>query len=500
MLSESLRHDALASRLMSAEEAASLIRPGSVVGLSGFTRAGDAKAVPAALARRADAAGLGLTLATGASLGHGTDGALAEAGALARRYPFQVDPRLRRAINAGEVLYLDHHLSETADLLRAGHLPRPDIVVVEAVAVHGQGIVPTTSVGNSAAFLEHGPQVIVELNAAQPAALEGVHDIATPAAWGKRLPLGILEPADRVGLPYLPLDPRNILGVVRTEAEDSPAKAEPVDATTAAIAGHLLEFLAREVRQGRLTGSLAPLQAGIGSVANAVLGGFANGPFSRITMYSEVLQDSTFDLIDAGRLVFASGSSITLGQRQDALRDFARYRDRLVLRPQEITNSPEVLRRLGVIALNTALELDIYGNVNSTHVNGSDMLNGIGGSGDFARNARLSVFVTPSVAKGGALSRIVPMASHVDHGAQDVDVVVTEQGLADLRGLAPRERAERIIGQCMHPDFRPLGRDYFRAACRRGGHAPHLLEEALSWHLRAQQTGSMLPAARRRAG
>ncbi|MDJ0389424.1 succinate CoA transferase [Roseomonas sp. E05] len=500
MRPESLRHDSLASRLMSAEEAAQLIRPGAVVGLSGFTRAGDAKAVPAALARRAEKEELRLTLATGASLGHGTDGALARSGALARRYPFQVDPEMRRAINAGEILYLDHHLSETADLIRAGHLRPPEVAIIEAVAVHGHGIVPTTSVGNSAAFLQHASSVIVELNAAQSPALEGVHDIATPAAWGARLPIGILEPADRIGLPYLPLDPRNIVAIVPTDLPDSPATVEAPDATTGAIAGHLLEFLAREVRQGRLTEALAPLQAGIGSVANAVLSGFAQGPFTQLTMFSEVLQDSTFDLMDAGRLLFASASSITLGQRQDVLRDFGRYRSRVVLRPQEITNAAEVLRRLGVLALNSALEVDIYGNVNSTHVNGSAMLNGIGGSGDFARNARLSVFVTPSTAKGGALSCIVPMASHVDHGAQDLDVLVTEQGLADLRGLAPRERAEVIIANCMHPAFRPLARDYFRAACRRGGHAPHLLEEALSWHLRAQRTGSMLPPAQRLAG
>lgn len=492
---ERLRHPGLDSRVMSADEAARLIRPGSAIGLSGFTRAGDAKAVPAALARRAEAREMRLTLATGASLGHGTDGALAKAGALARRFPFQVDPELRRAINAGEVLYLDQHLSETADSIRAGHLPAPDVAVIEAVAVHAHGIVPTTSVGNSAVFLESARTVIVELNAAHSPALEGVHDIASPGAWGERMPIGILSPRDRIGLPYLPLDPRRIDAIVETDAPDSPATVSPPDDATRAIAGHLIEFLRREVRQGRMTESLGPLQAGIGSVANAVLGGLAESGFSGLTMYSEVLQDSTFDLIDAGRLDFASGSSITLGARQDVLRDFARYRDSVVLRPQEITNHPEVLRRLGVIALNSALEADIYGNVNSTHVNGSAMFNGIGGSGDFARNARLSVFVTPSVAKGGALSCIVPMASHVDHGAQDLDVLVTEQGLADLRGLAPRERAEVVIRNCAHPSYRPLLRDYFTAACRRGGHAPHLLEEALSWHIRAQRTGSMRPPA-----
>ena len=210
-------------------------------------------------------------------------------------------------------------------------------------------------------------------------------------------------------------------------------------------------------------------------------------------MYSEVLQDSTFDLFDSGKLKFASGSSITLSQAkaEAVFPRFEHYRSRLILRPQEISNHPEVVRRLGLIAVNTALEFDIYGNVNSTHVMGTNMMNGIGGSGDFARNAMLSVFVTKSEAKGGAISSVVPMVSHVDHTEHDVDILVTEQGLADLRGLAPRERARLIIANCAHPDRRDALQDYFDRACLRGGHTPHLLEEALSWHVRLRETARM---------
>lgn len=492
MRPEGLRSPILADRVMTAAEAAALIPPDAVLGLSGFTRAGDAKAVPAALAARARHERLTLTLATGASLGHGTDGLLARAGALARRYPFQVDPDLRRAINAGAVAYLDQHLSETTEQMRSGALPRPKVAVIEAVAVHDKGIVPTTSVGNSAFFVAGAEQVIVELNAAHSPALEGVHDIAELGAWGSREPLAIRHPSDRIGLDYIPCDLARIVAVVPTQAEDSPALVSAVDPTTAAIAGHLLEFFVREIRQGRLPRSLAPLQSGIGSVANAVLCGLVDGPFEKLTMYSEVLQDSTFDLIDAGRMEFASAASLTVGRRRDVLRDFIRYRDKVILRPQDITNHPEVLRRLGVIAINSALEIDLYGNVNSTHVNGSLMVNGIGGSGDFARNARLSISVTPSTAKDGQISCIVPMASHVDHGGQDLDILVTEQGLADLRGLSPRERARSILRHCIHPSYRPMAKAYFTAACARGGHTPHVLQQALSWHIRAEQTGSML--------
>ena len=75
------------------------------------------------------------------------------------------------------------------------------------------------------------------------------------------------------------------------------------------------------------------------------------------------------------------------------------YRKKIILRPQEISNNPGIARRIGVIAMNTAIEFDIFGNVNSTHIMGSKMMNGVGGSGDFARSAYLTIFCTNSVAK-----------------------------------------------------------------------------------------------------
>jgi succinyl-CoA:acetate CoA-transferase len=173
------------------------------------------------------------------------------------------------------------------------------------------------------------------------------------------------------------------------------------------------------------------------------------------------------------------------------------YRPRVILRPQEISNHPEIIRRLGCLAINGMVEADIYGNVNSSHIMGTRIQNGIGGSGDFARNAYLSIFVSPSVAKGGAISSIVPMASHVDHTEHDVHVIVTEQGVADLRGLAPRRRARKIIDNCAHPDFRAALDDYFQRALATsyGKHTPHLLHEALAWHSRFLTDGTMIAAA-----
>ncbi|CAN7732025.1 acetyl-CoA hydrolase/transferase family protein [Pseudomonas sp. TUM22785] len=490
-----VRLPSLLGKVMSAADAASLIEDGMTIGMSGFTRAGEAKAVPRALAERAKQQPLQITLMTGASLGNDLDKQLTEAGVLARRMPFQVDSTLRKAINDGSVMFIDQHLSETVEQLRNHQLKLPDIAVIEAVAITEEGhIVPTTSVGNSASFAIFAKRVIVEINLAHDTNLEGLHDIYIPTYRPTRTPIPLTRVDDRIGATAIPIPPEKIAAIVFTEQPDSLSTVLPPDAETQAIADHLIAFFGREVEAGRLSNSLAPLQAGIGSIANAVMCGLIDSPFQDLSMYSEVLQDSTFDLIDAGKLSFASGSSITLSARRnaDVFGNLERYKDKLVLRPQEISNHPEVVRRLGIIGINTALEFDLYGNVNSTHVGGTKMMNGIGGSGDFARNAHLAIFVTKSIAKGGAISSVVPMVSHVDHTEHDVDILVTEQGLADLRGLAPRERARVIIDNCVHPDFRAALGDYFERACAKGGHTPHLLREAMDWHINLEETGRML--------
>ncbi len=486
-------------KVVGAEDAALHIKDGMTVGMSGFTRAGDAKVVPLALAERATEEPLKITLITGASLGSDVDKTLAQAGCLSRRIPFQADPTLRAAINRGEVMFVDQHLSETVEMLRSRQLPPVDVAVIEAVAITAEGgIIPTTSIGNSATFAILAEKVIVEINLTQSLDLIGLHDVYIPTRRPYREPIPLTGPSDRLGLPFIPVDPSKIAAIVITSKMDSSSAIAAPDSETVAIADHLIEFFRHEVRRGRIGTGLLPLQAGIGSIANAVMHGFINSPFHDLTMYSEVLQDSTFDLFDAGKLAFASGSSITLSgpKGREVFADIGRYKDRLVLRPQEISNHPEVIRRLGIIAINTALEADIYGNVNSTHVNGTMMMNGIGGSGDFARNAFLSVFVTKSMAKDGRISSIVPMVTHVDHCEHDVDILVTEQGLADLRGLAPRERARVVIDNCVHPDYQDMADDYLAEATARGGHTPHLLERAFAWHLACQEEGTMRPLAR----
>ncbi|HLR98000.1 MAG TPA: succinate CoA transferase [Mycolicibacillus parakoreensis] len=481
----------LAARVCTAEEAAAMIVDGERVAMSGFTGAGHPKAVPAALARRA-AAGGGphIELWTGAGTVAAVDGALAAAGALTRRLPYQSDPTLRASINAGDVDYLDLHIGQVAPLARRGFLGPVDTAVIEAAAITADGaLVPTTSVGNSQTWLDLADRVIVEVNSWHAPNLQGLHDIATDTA----APIPIRRAGDRIGAPVLSCPREKVVAVVPTDAPEGNDAFTAPDAVSHRIAGHLLDFLHTEVAAGRLPTALRPLQSGVGNVANAVLSALADSGFADLSAYTEVISDGMLALLDSGRMRVASATALALSEA--GMRRFrgGDFRDRIVLRPAAISNHPEVVRRLGVIAVNSMIEADLYGNVNSSHIVGSEIMNGIGGSGDFARNGYLSVFITPSVAKAGAVSTIVPMACHVDHPGQDVDVIVTEQGLADLRGLAPRRRATLIIACCAHPDYRAALTDYYHRALRDGParHTPHLLGEALSWHARYLATGSM---------
>jgi succinyl-CoA:acetate CoA-transferase len=491
---ERIQNKQLLNRVVSAEEAASWIQDGMTLGLSGFTRAGDVKAVPTALVKRAESESFKVNVYTGASLGSDIDKMFAEAGIINKRLPFQADPTMRSKINNGEHLFVDQHLSHTAELIRANVMDQIDYAILEAVSITEDGmIIPTTSVGNSSIFGEFAKNIIVEINLSQPVELKGVHDIYCAEKQGERSPIPLTKVSDRIGTIGIPVNISKIKGIVFTNQEDSPSTIVQPDEETQIMANHLMDFLRKEIQAGRLTNRLAPLQAGIGSVANAVLHGLIESEFEDLEVYSEVLQDAVFELIDAGKVYIASCCSITLSEEKmkEVFRNFAKYKDKLIMRPQEISNHPEIIRRLGLISINTALEFDIYGNVNSTHVLGTKMMNGIGGSGDFARNARLAIFVTKSTAKGGDISSIVPFVSHVDHTEHDVDVVVTEQGYADLRGLAPRERVPLIIENCAHPMYRKQLWDYYHEALTRGGQTPHVLEKAFSWHLNYAKYGTM---------
>jgi succinyl-CoA:acetate CoA-transferase len=494
----------LDSKIMSAAEAAALIHSGDQIGMSGFTGSGYPKEVPMELAHRiAEATFRGqkfqVSVFTGASTGPELDGALAMAGGIHLRLPYQSDPETRKRINAGEMEYMDIHLSHVAQFVEYGFLGKMDVALIEVTAILEDGrVVPSSSIGNNKTWIDCADRIILEVNSWQPMALEGMHDIyygLQPPP--NRIPIPLIHTGDRIGTPYFKIPPEKIAAIVLTDTPDRNSAFKPPDESSKRIAGHILEFLSWEVKKGRMPANLLPLQSGVGNIANAVLFGLEEGPFEGLTSYTEVIQDGMIRLLKSGKLTTASATAFSLSPAMldEVNADMASYRERIVLRPQEISNNPGIIRRLGVIAMNGMIEADIYGNVNSTHVMGSRIQNGIGGSGDFARNGYLSIFMAPSSAKKGTISTIVPMVSHVDHTEHDVQVVVTEQGLADLRGLSPRQRAHLIIEKCAGPDYKPLLLDYLSRSeqLSYGKHTPHLLNESLSWHNRYIRTGNMKP-------
>ncbi|HTZ19739.1 MAG TPA: succinate CoA transferase [Opitutaceae bacterium] len=483
---------------LTADEAAALINHGDTIGFSGFTPAGACKIIPLAIAARAKAehaAGrpFKVGVVTGASTGPSLDGALAEAEAIAWRTPYQSNATLRRQINEDKTRFFDMHLSALQPTVRSGVFGKFQWAVVEAARVTPNGeITLSTSVGATNTFLRVADRVLIELNEFHPPALTGFHDLYEPADPPYRREIPIYASADRIGSPVMKLDPKKIAGIVYTNKSDETSPFDAPDAVTNKIGENVAAFLAAELRVGRLPPSFLPLQSGVGNIANAVIGALgANTEIPPFTMFTEVIQDSVLELVQSGKCRFASGTSLTLSAEKLALfRDnIELFRPRLVLRPQEITNSPELVRRLGIITINTAIEVDLFGNVNSTHVMGRDLMNGIGGSGDFTRNAQISIFTCPSVAKKGAISAMVPQVAHVDHSEHSVQIVVTEQGVADLRGKTPHERAVLIIEKCAHPEYRDILRSYLALSNR--GHVPLTLNNCFRMHSTFLEGGDM---------
>ena len=427
---------------MTAAEAASLIQNGEIIALSGFTPAGSPKAVTTELAKQTEekhARGeeFRIGIITGASTGDSCDGTLTRAHAIKFRAPYTTNTDFRKAVNNGEINYTDIHLSQVAQRLRSGFLGHVTTAIVEACELTDDGrIYLTAGVGLTPTIARLADRIIIELNAAHSKRIIGMHDLYEMERPPYRRPIPIVRPSDRIGLPYIQVDPKKIVGVVEVNIPD-------------------------EAR-----GFSAPDPV-------------------------EVIQNSVITLIKEGRIKF--GSTCSLSVTNDCLDDIYQNMDffahKLVLRPSEISNCPEVIRRIGVITMNTAIEADIYGNVNSTHICGTKMMNGIGGSGDFTRSAYISIFSCPSTAKGGCISSIVPMVSHLDHSEHSVNVIITEQGIADLRGKSPMERAQAVIENCAHPDYKQLLWDYLKISTK--GQTSHSLSAALGMHQVFLKKGDM---------
>ena len=488
----------MAIPIISAEEAASYINHDDTVGFSGFTPAGSVKSIPVALGERAKALHaegkpFKIGMITGASTGDSLDGSLARADAVKFRTPYQSNADMRNLINAGKADYFDSHLSVVGQHIRYGFLGKINWGIIEACDVTGQGeIVLTTGVGISPTVCKYADRLLIELNAFHPKGLRGMHDLMVVADPPHRREISIYSPSDRGGAEVIKVDPSKIAGIVLTNQADEVSGFSKTDEVTDQIGRNVADFLSGELKKGGIPSSFLPLQSGVGNIANALLAALGNHPgIPDFEMYTEVIQDSVIDLMEKGRVKFASGCSLTVSPEKLAHiyynLDF--FHKRILLRPQEISNSPEVARRLGIISINTAIEVDLFGNVNSTNIMGRKMMNGIGGSGDFTRNAYISVFTCPSVAKGGKISACVPMVSHTDHSEHSVQVVITEQGVADLRAKSPKAKMKAIIDNCVHPDYKNTLREY--AGLAGDTHTPCTLSAAFGMHLELEKSGDM---------
>lgn len=489
-------------KILTAEEAASLIKNGDNIAFSGFTPAGAAKAIPTAIAERAKAehaAGNAFKIKaiTGASGGPSLDGVLALADALEYRAPYQSNADMRKTINAGSINFVDMHLSMTPQYMNYGFMGEFDWAIVEAADVSDSGeILLTTSVGISPTGLKLAKKVLIELNRHHSKGLLGMHDIYETANPPHRREIPIYTCSDRIGSKTVKIDPSKIVGIVETDRPDEVGGFKPADPITTKVGENVANFLASEMKAGRIPQEFLPIQSGVGNIANAVLGAMgANPDIPQFSMFSEVLQDSVIDMLANGNMKFASATSLTVTspKLQEIYDNMKFFHDKIVLRPQEISNNPELVRRLGIISINTAIEVDLFGNVNSSHIMGKNLMNGIGGSGDFTRSAYISIFTTPAVAKNGAISAFVPLVSHVDHSEHSVNVIVSEYGVADLRGKTPMQRAEEIISKCAAPDYRDLLRKYLASVSK--GHTPQTLAKAYSMHEAFVNEGDMHKAA-----
>ena len=488
----------MALKRITAEEAAMFVKNDDNVGFSGFTPAGCPKTVPAAIAKRAEEEHqkgnpFKIGIYTGASTGDNIDGALARAKAIKFRTPYQSNKDLRALMNSNGTNYFDLHLSEIAQNLRYGFIDKVNVAVIEASDITEDGeITPTDAVGISPTICRLADKIIIELNNYHPKEIRGMHDIYEPADPPLRREIPIYKPSDRIGTPYIKVDPDKIVGIVETNNVAGGNPFTPLDDTTLAIGKNVSDFLVKEIKAGRIPESFLPIQSGVGNVANAVLGSMGeNKEIPAFNIYTEVIQDAVIKLMNEGRVTFVSGCSLSLTPEtlKEVYANLDFFKDKLLLRPQEISNNPEVARRMGLITINTALEADIFGNINSTHVLGTKMMNGIGGSGDFTRSAYLSIFTTPSTAKDGKISAFVPMVSHMDHSEHSVKVIITEHGVADLRGKAPRQRAHEIIDNCVDPSYRQLLNEYLDMGV--AGHTPQNLNCCFAFHQEFSKSGDM---------
>lgn len=491
----------MAYRKITAAEGAAMIKDGDNIGFSGFTPNGVPKAVIRELSKRAiveHEAGrpFKVGILTGASSCQSLEGDFANANAIKFRAPFSTNADFRRHANLGEIDYEDMHLGHMAERLRRGFYGDIDWAIIEVSAIEMAGdkihIFLTSADGIVPTIVRLAKRVILELNTFHDPRVRYLHDEYECEEYPNRRPIPLLSVGGRIGKEYLELDPSKFVGVVECCIPEEARSFKELTPETEAIGNNVVDFFLSDIKKGHIPPTMFPIQSGVGVTGNAVMKAIGqNAQLPKLEVFSEVVQDAIIDMMLEDKIAHASVAAMTVSNEclKKVYDNIDYFKSRITLRPSELSNSAELIHRFGVIAMNTALECDIYGNENSSHVCGSKLMNGIGGSCDYERNGSISIFYTPSTAKNGCISAIVPQCCHIDSTEHDVDVIITEQGIADLRGKGPARRAEEIINNCAHPDYRPLLREYQRIASQ--GHEPCALRAAFAFHDTLVNKGDM---------
>lgn len=329
---------------------------------------------------------------------------------------FFMTPDLRRS----RARFLPMQMRFVFEYLRRGPL---DVALIQVAQAPGEGLVVGPNVDFVGAALESARVVVAELN----------HGLSAPAG-GMRLD------EDRVDY------------VVESERPPATIQAPAVDDAARRIGAHVAEL----IRDGDC------IQTGIGAIPMAILGALTDK--HDLGLHGGLIDDGGMALIEAGNMTGARKNVDThrhvvgMALGSEALHDWMAGRPDVVLAGADHTHELEVIRRIdNFVSINSAVEVDLHGQVNA-EVAGGRQISGTGGAVDFMRGARASkggrsIVAMNATARGGTVSRIVPRVEMVTALRTDVDLVVTEFGVADLATKTADERAEALIA-IAHPDCR----------------------------------------------
>ena len=328
----------------------------------------------------------------------------------------------------------------------------PDMAVLNVSALFSEGFVPTTSIANSALLAQAAKEIILEWNVNWPSSLIGLHDIYEDACQSKVVRVPVQSLTERFGTTFVPIDWSKVIAVVKVEKPLSFPSAPELTAESVQIANHLLGFLQSETHRGRLPQHLPPLQTSPGAETRALLRSLRDANWKRLSFFTDVLDDTVVHLIRNGQVIEATASTLDLQDISgDGLTSVLKdIEEHFILRPQGVITASDWLPKLGLVSINAAGEVDLVGNVQLQ----PNIWNTLENTQDFARHARLSIVVLPSSSFEGLSSRVVHRVRQVDLAAREIDVIVTEQGIADLRGKSPLQRTEEIIEHCAAPNHR----------------------------------------------